>query len=126
MNQNKPEHLEGMKKIKSPHLAIDYAIKGIKQQMNSDEYWNSLSKEELITEIKNLKAEQASQNENNEADVRDIIDLLTTVTWEKERTKTIIYDKNEVLSPFYGLLNTIIADFKELSEECTNLKADFL
>jgi PAS domain S-box-containing protein len=122
---NKPEHLEGMKKVSSPHLAIDCAMKENNLPVNSDEYWNLLSREELIAEIKKLKADQANQNGKHIESVKDIIDILTTITWKKEKTSIIRFEKDEVLSPLSGLLNTIITDFKELNDEFTDLKDNF-
>ncbi|MGJ3236824.1 PAS domain-containing sensor histidine kinase [Marivirga sp.] len=122
---HKPEHIEGVEKVNKPSLAIDYAVKGIKPEMSSDDYLNSLSREELIAEIKDLKAQGSNSNDHNSIEVSKVIDLLTSISWEKERTKTIKFDKNDVLSPIYGLLNTVISDFKELNQEYTDLKHDF-
>lgn len=121
----KPEHVNGVEKVNKPSLAIDYALNGTKSEMSSDDYLNSMSRKELIAEIKNLKAQDSNSNDHSGFEVRKVIDLLTSISWEKERTKTIEFDKNDVLSPIYGLLNTVISDFKELNQEYTDLKFDF-
>jgi PAS domain S-box-containing protein len=122
---HKPEHIEGVEKVNKPNLAINYAVKGIKPELGSDDYLNSLSREELIAEIKELKTQRLKTKDNNNIGVNKVIDLLTDISWEKERTKRIRFDKEDALSPVYGLLNTVIIDFKELHQEYTDLKFDF-
>ncbi|WP_296622488.1 PAS domain-containing sensor histidine kinase [Marivirga sp.] len=121
--QYKPEHLVGVKKVSKPILAIDYAINIIKPEVSDDVYLNSLSREELIHEIKNLKEKVSEQSEGNNK-TNKVIDILTDLSWNGKDTK-LLENEDEELSSIYGLMNTIITDFKDVNQELEGLKDDF-
>lgn len=117
---HKPEHLIGVERISNPHIAIDYAVNGRKPEISYDEHLNSLSRKELIEEIKNLK-----EKEHNHDGANEIINFLNEISWKGKDTDLIKSKYSGSLSTAYGLLNTIITDFKELNNEYEELKHDF-
>ncbi|MGM0580332.1 MAG: PAS domain-containing sensor histidine kinase [Bacteroidota bacterium] len=117
---HKPEHLIDVERISEPHIAIDYAVNGKKPEISYEDHLNSLSRNELIAEIKNLKEKEHKHNDANE-----IINFLNEISWKGKDTDLIKSEKPDNLSTAYGLLNTIITDFKELNEDYENLKDDF-
>tara|TARA_R110002012_G_scaffold39425_3_gene109109 strand:- start:37014 stop:39254 length:2241 start_codon:yes stop_codon:yes gene_type:complete len=118
------EHIEGVEEVVNPTLAIDYAVKGIKPEMHSDDYLKSLSKEELVAEIKELKI-QRLQAQSNNIDFKKLNDVFGQVDWKKGETKPINFEMGNPLSPVYELVNTVIHDYKVLEEEYTALKSNF-
>jgi PAS domain S-box-containing protein len=119
---NKPEHVEGVEMICKPHLAIEYAVTGKIPDMSSDDYLNSLSREELIEEIKKEKARKSEQRVGFKDDRNKLVDILSEMSWKKEQTKLIKFNNDDVLSSVYRLLNTIIIDFIDLNKDYRDLK----
>ncbi|WMN10853.1 PAS domain-containing sensor histidine kinase [Marivirga salinae] len=122
---HKPEHLIGVEKVSKPKLAIDYAINSKKPDPSSDDYLNSLSRQELIKEIKELKAKVNVQNEDVKKDENQLIDILNNLSWKGKDTNLIKEENVGNLIPVHGLLNTIITDFKALNQELDDLRDEF-
>lgn len=117
---HKPEHIEGVEKVIKPQLAIDYAVNGKASGNSSDDYLNSLSREELINEIHKLKAREIEDYDSNK-----IINALHDLSWKGKETNLLKTDKEEKVDSAYGLLNTIITEFKEVNQELEELKDEF-
>jgi len=121
----KPQHIDGVEKVSRPSCAIEYAINGGTPNLTSDDYLNALSREELILEVKRLKEGESKFNAEEEEESRRLIDILAKISWEKEKTPLINFDTNDKFSPIYGLLNTIITDFKDLNLKHKSLEDNF-
>jgi PAS domain S-box-containing protein len=121
---HKPEHLDGVEKVKKPTIAIDYAVNGMDSELNSNDELSSLSRQELINEIKYLRSQIPEHNIDFNFQEKIVIDVLTDLSWNGKDTNLIKTD-DERLKPFFGLINTIITDFKELNKEYDELKGDF-
>jgi PAS domain S-box-containing protein len=121
---HKPEHLEGVEKVKKPSIAIDCAVNGMNSELDSNDELSSLSRQELIDEIKYLRSQVPEQNIDFNFQEKIVIDVLTDLSWNGKGTNLIKTD-DVSLKPFFGLINTIITDFKELNKEYDELKGDF-
>ncbi|WP_375578198.1 PAS domain-containing sensor histidine kinase [Marivirga tractuosa] len=122
---HKPENLVGVEKVSNPQLAIDYAINGKKPDPFSDDYLHSLTRKELIYEIKELKAKQNGSKDKIEKESNSLIETLNDLSWKGKDTKLMKIDGEDSLKPIYALINTIINDFKELNKELEELKDNF-
>ncbi|SMG37859.1 PAS domain S-box-containing protein [Marivirga sericea] len=121
---HKPEQLEGVEKVGNPYLAVEYAINGRQSDILSDDYLNSLTKDELIAEIKRLKAKESIQNTNIENNGNEIIEILTNLSWEGKNTK-LLESEVERFNPIQVLINTVITDYKQLARELEEIQEDF-
>jgi len=121
----KPEHAEGIEKIDKPEIAVEYALNGRDSGGFSDQYLNSLSKDELIQVVKKLKENESLTKSNGNTSLDKITEILTDITWKKENTELLTFNKEDNLSPVYGLLNTIVTDFKDLHKTHQDLKVEF-
>jgi len=82
------EHEMTIEKIVSPKLAIEHAINDLNHNQTSERDLNSLSKEELIVEVKRLRngfdyppKPQIDQAFHQEASLRSIFDSLDSMIW---------------------------------------------
>jgi PAS domain S-box-containing protein len=115
---HKPEYIEDIEKINDPQVAIDYAVRGKLPDSSFDDYLNSLSKEELIKEIKNLKA-------NKIADSNQMLNVLNDLSWNGKDTDFLDDEKDNGFNSANSALQTIIGDFKEVNRELQDLKQEF-
>lgn len=75
--------------------------------------------------VKKLQEKESLLTSDSSNSLAEITDILTDFTWEKENTDLVAFDKTDTLSPVYGLLNSIISDFKELDQAHQDLKIEF-
>jgi PAS domain S-box-containing protein len=124
---HKPEHLEGLEKINSPEIAIQYAINGKMPEFSEDDYLNSLSRDELIAEVKKLSAPQRNNEYKETVDqsVKNLFNAITNISWGKEGEYALQFDKKDPLAAIYGILNTSLSDFRDLNHELAELKSKF-
>ncbi|WMN06483.1 PAS domain-containing sensor histidine kinase [Marivirga arenosa] len=118
---HKPEHVEGITRVNEPKEAVKYVLEGFRSTVKDDDL-ESLSKEELIAEVRRLRK---SKENSSTPEISDLVQSISNLAWEKEKTQYIEPKGGEELKAICGLLNSIIFDFKELHKEHTSLQDEF-
>ncbi|HET8858676.1 PAS domain-containing sensor histidine kinase [Marivirga sp.] len=113
---------EDVETLNKPHLAIEYALNGHSDN-SYENYLNSLSREELIEEAKNLKSNKLV--ENSEKESNQLLNILKSFKWNKEETKLFETSEKNTFSPFYEVLNSISTDYKNINQKLESLTEEF-